>query len=71
MSDSPYIVFGSPLIDREAIAAVVRTLETCWIGTGPRVLELESAFARYVDAAHALATSSCRRPCIWPWSPRA
>ena len=59
MSDPPYIVFGSPSIDREAIDAVVRTLETCWIGTGPRVHELESAFARFVGAAHALATSSC------------
>jgi dTDP-4-amino-4,6-dideoxygalactose transaminase len=59
MSDLPYIVFGSPLIDREAIEAVVRTLETCWIGTGPQVHELETAFARYVGATHALATSSC------------
>ena len=59
MSDPSYIVFGSPLIDREAIDAVTRTLETCWIGTGPRVHELEHAFARYVGAQCALATSSC------------
>ena len=59
MSDEPYIVFGSPIIDRAMIDSVTRTLESCWIGTGPRVHEFESKFARYVGAEHALATSSC------------
>src|ERR1019366_7643456 len=59
MSEEPYIVFGSPIVDREAIEAVTRSLETCWIGTGPRVHELEGAFASYVGAKYALATSSC------------
>ena len=59
MSDERFITFGSPIIDAEAVAAVTRTLESCWIGTGPRVHELESEFARYVGATHALATSSC------------
>ena len=59
MSQPRYIVFGSPTIDREAIAAVARTMETCWIGTGPRVHEFEAEFACYVEAKHALATSSC------------
>jgi dTDP-4-amino-4,6-dideoxygalactose transaminase len=59
MSQPRYIVFGSPTIDREAIAAVARTMETCWIGTGPRVHEFEAEFARYVEAKYALATSSC------------
>ncbi|HZJ72341.1 MAG TPA: aminotransferase class I/II-fold pyridoxal phosphate-dependent enzyme [Planctomycetota bacterium] len=59
MSDEGFITFGSPIIDAEAVAAVTRTLESCWIGTGPRVHELEGEFARYVGATHALATSSC------------
>jgi dTDP-4-amino-4,6-dideoxygalactose transaminase len=59
MNDLPYIVFGSPIIDKEAVEAVARTLETCWIGTGPRVHELEVEFARYVGSRYALATSSC------------
>jgi dTDP-4-amino-4,6-dideoxygalactose transaminase len=59
MSELPYIVFGSPIIDRDVIEAVNRTLESAWIGTGPRVHELEQAFARMVGARHALATSSC------------
>jgi dTDP-4-amino-4,6-dideoxygalactose transaminase len=59
LSDPPFLTFGSPIIDDAAIEAVTRTLRTCWIGTGPRVHEFESAFARYVGAEHALATSSC------------
>jgi dTDP-4-amino-4,6-dideoxygalactose transaminase len=59
LSALPYIVFGSPIIDRDAIEAVNRTLESAWIGTGPRVHELEQKFARMVGARYALATSSC------------
>jgi dTDP-4-amino-4,6-dideoxygalactose transaminase len=59
MSDDPYIVFGSPSIGAEEIAAVVRTLESCWIGTGPRVHELQEKLAQYVGARHAVAVSSC------------
>jgi dTDP-4-amino-4,6-dideoxygalactose transaminase len=59
VSEEPYIIFGSPIIDQTAIDAVMRTMQTCWIGTGPRVHELETAFAEYVGAKYALATSSC------------
>ena len=59
MNELPYIVFGSPIIDHEAINAVTRTLESAWIGTGPRVHELEEKFAQLTGARHALATSSC------------
>lgn len=59
MNELPYIVFGSPIIDRDAIEAVNRTLESTWIGTGPRVHELEQKFARMVGARYGLATSSC------------
>jgi dTDP-4-amino-4,6-dideoxygalactose transaminase len=59
MSELPYIVFGSPIIDRDAIAGVNRTLESTWIGTGPRVHELEEKFASLTGARYALATSSC------------
>lgn len=47
------------MIERDAIEAVTRTLESAWIGTGPRVHELEAAFARYTEARHAIATASC------------
>jgi dTDP-4-amino-4,6-dideoxygalactose transaminase len=59
MSEVPYIVFGSPSIGDDEIRAVTRTLETCWIGTGPRVQEFQTTFARRCGAEFALATSSC------------
>lgn len=59
MHEQPYVIFGSPVIGSEEIAAVTRTLETCWIGTGPRVREFETQFAHYVGARHAVAVSSC------------
>jgi dTDP-4-amino-4,6-dideoxygalactose transaminase len=59
MSELPYLVFGSPIIDQDAIDGVKQTLESAWIGTGPRVHEIEEKFARLTGARYALATSSC------------
>jgi len=59
MNELPYIVFGSPSIGPDEIAAVARTLESSWIGTGPRVQEFQRAFANFIGVDHALATSSC------------
>src|ERR1700722_5741016 len=59
MSELPYIVFGSPRFGPAEIAAVPRTLESSWIGTGPRVHEFERAFAKFVGVDYGLATSSC------------
>jgi dTDP-4-amino-4,6-dideoxygalactose transaminase len=59
MSNRDYIVFGSPVIDQDAIEAVARTVASCWLGTGPRVAEFEREFARYVGASHSVATASC------------
>ncbi len=58
-STSPYIAFGAPLIGKEEIAAVTQTMESGWLGTGPRVAEFEAAFSDYVQASHAAAVGSC------------
>lgn len=55
----PYIVFGSPSIGTAELDAVAKTLQSGWIGTGPRVHELETQFASYVGAKHGVATASC------------
>jgi dTDP-4-amino-4,6-dideoxygalactose transaminase len=59
METQPYLVFGSPVIGQAEIDAVTRTLQTSWIGSGPRVHEFQDRFADYIGAAHAVATSSC------------
>ena len=51
--------FSPPIIGRPEIDAVVATLESGWLTSGPRVVELEERFAEYAGAAHAIATSSC------------
>lgn len=59
--DQPFIVFGSPQIQREEIDEVVATLESGWLGTGPRVSAFERAFADYkgATATHVAALNSC------------
>jgi len=56
-----FLVFGSPSIGEEEIAEVVDTLESGWLGTGPKVAHFESAFAEYkgVTPTHAAAVNSC------------
>ncbi len=54
-----YIVFGSPEIGEQEIAAVREVLETCWIGSGPKVNEFEKQFADYIGVKHAVALNSC------------
>ena len=54
-----FLVFGSPLIGREEIDEVVATLESGWVGSGPRTARFEGDFAAYKGAGHACAVNSC------------
>lgn len=54
-----FLPFGVPEIGDEEIDAVVSTLRSRWLGTGPRVLEFEERFRAYTGAEHAVALSSC------------
>ena len=58
MSSRPPIPFHRPAIGEREIQAVVETLRSGWITTGPRVKELEERFAQYVGARHAVAVNS-------------
>jgi perosamine synthetase len=53
------IPITKPVFGPEEMAAVQRPLETGWVVQGPFVEEFEGLFARFVDAPHAVATSSC------------
>jgi dTDP-4-amino-4,6-dideoxygalactose transaminase len=54
-----FLVFGSPRIEDDEIAEVVHCLKTAWLGTGPKVAQLERDFRAYVGSGHAVALNSC------------
>ena len=54
-----FLIFGSPQIGPEEIEAVVETLKSSWISTGPKSVAFAKAFREYVGAPHSIATNSC------------
>lgn len=54
-----FIPFGQPKISKEEISEMVKTLKSGWIGTGPKVLEFENKFKKYIGSKYAFAFSSC------------
>lgn len=54
-----YLVFGAPLIGQEEIDEVVRSLESGWLGTGPKVKRFEEMMCEYTGAEYAMALNSC------------
>lgn len=65
MSDSssqpPFLIFGAPQIGEPEIAEVEACLRSGWLGTGPRVAQLEGDFAawRGVRESQVAAVNSC------------
>lgn len=53
------IPFHRPAIDRAELAAVKEVLRSGWLTMGPKTQAFEKAFARFVGAKHAIATTSC------------
>lgn len=60
-ADRPTIAvpFALPDITEREISAVVDTLRSNWITTGPKVREFEQRFADAVSGKHAVAVNSC------------
>lgn len=54
-----FLPFSPPTISEEEIAAVVDTLRSEWITTGPKTKQFEQDFAAYLGAESALALNSC------------
>src|ERR1700733_9294171 len=50
--------YGRQSVDESDIQAVVDTLRSDWLTTGPKVGEFEEAFAAWVGARHAVSFSS-------------
>ncbi len=53
-----FLPFHQPDIGSEEIEAVVRTLRSGWLTTGPETRAFEKAFAEFVGARHAIAVNS-------------
>jgi dTDP-4-amino-4,6-dideoxygalactose transaminase len=53
-----FLPFHKPDIGESDIEAVVETVRSGWLTTGPRVKQFEADFAAYIGCAHALAVNS-------------
>ena len=53
-----FLPFHLPVIEQEEIDAVVDTLRSGWLTTGPKAKQFEEAFAAFVGARHAVAVNS-------------
>jgi dTDP-4-amino-4,6-dideoxygalactose transaminase len=54
-----FLPFHQPSIDADDERAVLETLRSGWITTGPRTKSFEKTFATYTGAAHCVAMNSC------------
>jgi dTDP-4-amino-4,6-dideoxygalactose transaminase len=61
IDSTPFLVFGSPLIEQAEIDEVVACLQSSWLGTGPRVARFERDFAAYqgLPSTRVAAVNSC------------
>ncbi len=58
---TPFIVFGAPDIGDAEIREVLETMQSGWLGTGPRVAAFEAQFAAFkgVGPGQVAAVNSC------------
>lgn len=54
-----FLDFSPPAISEQEIEAVVDTLQSDWITTGPKTKDFEVQFAEYIKTQNALAVNSC------------
>ena len=53
-----FLPFHQPLIEDEEINAVISTLKSGWLSTGPKVQEFEKAMSEYLNVPHCIALNS-------------
>jgi len=59
MSNDNFLPFAMPSITEEEIQAVVETLRTGWITTGPKTKQFEEDFSKFIGCKYAVAVNSC------------
>ena len=57
--NSDYITFGAPSISSDEISETISTLNSGWIGTGPKTAKFEELFREYVGSPTSIALNSC------------
>lgn len=58
-TDRTLLPITKPVFDNSELQAVSEVLRSGWIVQGPKVAQFESLFAEFVQAEHAIATTSC------------
>jgi dTDP-4-amino-4,6-dideoxygalactose transaminase len=58
-SSEEFLIFGAPLICDEEEREILSSLRSGWLGTGPKVAQLEREFRDYKGASCAVAVNSC------------
>jgi dTDP-4-amino-4,6-dideoxygalactose transaminase len=58
-SSEEFLIFGAPLICDEEEREILGSLRSGWLGTGPKVAQLEREFRDYKGAPYAVAVNSC------------
>ena len=53
------VPFHRAAVGEEEVKAVSEVIRSGWLTMGPRTIEFESEFARYIGVEHAIAVSSC------------
>ncbi|MEG0370972.1 MAG: DegT/DnrJ/EryC1/StrS family aminotransferase [Clostridium sp.] len=59
MKRTEFLPYALPFIEEEEINEVIDTLRSNWLSKGPKTIEFEKRFAKYVGAKHAIAMNSC------------
>jgi dTDP-4-amino-4,6-dideoxygalactose transaminase len=54
-----FLIFGAPLICEDEKREILNCLDTGWLGTGPKVAQLERDFSDYKRSPYAVAVNSC------------
>jgi perosamine synthetase len=58
MTDENFIPFNRSYITDEEIAGAVEAIRSGWLTMGPKTVEFEEHFGRYVGAQHSIAVNS-------------
>jgi len=58
-SRDSFLVFSAPAIAEAEIREVVASMESGWLGTGPKVMRFENDFKAYKGVRDAVAVNSC------------